>query len=84
MDHRWHLQKETAILDNKLDDGSDDGRVHYGQVKFRGTEFRVGDNAYFHPEVFSFSAKPTVVKKTKQDRSMVCGLFVSCRLLSLK
>ena len=58
-------------MENKLDDGADDGRVHYGLVKFQGSEFRVGDSAFFHPEVFAFNAKPTVVKKAKQDRSMV-------------
>lgn len=58
-------------MENKLEDGSDDGRIHYGLVKFRGSEFKVGDNAFFHPEVFSFAAKPTVVKKVKQDRSVV-------------
>ena len=58
-------------MENKLDDGADDGRVHYGLVKFQGSEFRVGDSAFFHPEVFVFNAKPTVVRKAKQDRSMV-------------
>ena len=77
----FRLQKETAVLNDQLEDSSNDGKVRYGRVMFGGSEFKVGDSAYFHPNVFSFVAKPPVVKKAKQDRSMVTMRYLSRHII---